>query len=210
VPASPLNFPRLHLNAVLLPDHTVFVSGGSLHQEDTPLARLQGEIYDPATDTWTPAATATVPRLYHSTALLLPDATVVTAGSNPDGGSHVPWDEDPEEEMRLEVFSPPYLFKGPRPAISAAPAQCTYGQSIQIKSPQSANIRWASLLRNCVTTHSFDGSQRLVDLDVTSRNGGVVTATVPQNRNIAPPGWYMLFLVDNSGVPSVASWIRLA
>src|SRR4030095_13627078 len=75
-PVSPLNFPRLHLNAVLLPDHTVFVTGGSLKQEDAPLARLQPEIYDPATDTWTPVATSTVPRLYHSTALLLPDATV--------------------------------------------------------------------------------------------------------------------------------------
>ncbi|HKI13033.1 MAG TPA: galactose oxidase-like domain-containing protein [Candidatus Acidoferrum sp.] len=209
VPASPLNFPRIHLNSVLLPDHTVFVSGGSLKQEDAPMARLQGEIYDPSTDTWTPAATATVPRLYHSTALLLPDATVVTAGSNPDGGSHVIWDDDPNEEMRLEVFSPPYLFRGPRPVISTAPAKCTYGQSIQIKSPQSANIRWASLMRNCVTTHSYDGSQRLVDLDVTSLANGTVTATVPQNPNLAPPGWYMLFLVDNNGVPSVANWILL-
>ena len=210
VPASPLNFPRLHLNSVLLPDHTVFVTGGSLKQEDQPLARLTPEIYDPATDTWTPMAPSTVPRLYHSTAILLPDATVVAAGGNPEGGTHVQWDEDPEEEMRLEVFSPPYLFRGPRPTISDAPALCTYGQVVQIKSPQSANIRWASLIRNCVTTHSFDGSQRLVDLDISSRTGGVVAAQVPQNRNLAPPGWYMLFLVDNNGVPSVASWIRLA
>jgi hypothetical protein len=209
VPAAPLCFPRIHLNSVILPDHTVFVSGGSLKQEDAPMARLQSEIYNPTTNTWTPTASAVVPRLYHSTALLLPDATVVTAGSNPDGGSHVVWDDDPNEEMRLEVFSPPYLFKGPRPVISAAPAQCTYGQSIQIKSPQSANIRWASLLRNCVTTHSFDSNQRLVDLDVTSVQNGIVTATVPQNPNIAPPGWYMLFLVDTNGVPSVASWVRL-
>jgi hypothetical protein len=210
LPAAPLCLPRIHLNSVLLPDHTVFVSGGSLKQEDAPMARLQGEIYDPATNTWTLTAGAVVPRLYHSTALLMPDATVVSAGSNPDGGSHVVWDHDPNEEMRLEVFSPPYLFKGPRPVISDAPAQCTYGQSIQIESPQAANIRWASLMRNCVTTHSFDGSQRLVDLEVTSVANGTVTAAVPHNRNIAPPGWYMLFLVDNSGVPSVASWIRLA
>jgi hypothetical protein len=209
VPASPLNFPRLHLNAVILPDHKVFVTGGSLKQEDQPLARLTPEIYDPATDKWTPMAPSTVPRLYHSTAILLPDATVVTAGGNPEGGKHVQWDDDPEEEMRLEVFSPPYLFSGARPTITAAPAQCTYGQVIQIKSPQSASIRWASLIRNCVTTHSFDGSQRLVDLDISSRTGGVVTAEVPQNPNLAPPGWYMLFLVDNNGIPSVARWIQL-
>jgi hypothetical protein len=210
VPASPLNFPRLHLNAVLLPDRTVFVTGGSLKQEDQPLARLTPEIYDPATDTWTPMAPSTVPRLYHSTAILLPDATVVAAGGNPEGGTHVEWDDDPDEEMRLEVFSPPYLFRGPRPTITAAPAQCTYGQVIQVNSPQSASIRWASLIRNCVTTHSFDGSQRLVDLEISSRAGGVVAAKVPQNRNLAPPGWYMLFLVDNNGVPSVARWIQVA
>jgi hypothetical protein len=209
VPIAPLNFPRLHLNAVLLPDHTVFVTGGSLKQEDQPLARLQPEIYDPATNTWTPMAQSTVPRLYHSTALLLPDGRVVAAGGNPEGGTHVQWDQDPNEEMQLEVFSPPYLFRGPRPPITAAPTQCAHGQTIQIRSPQAANIRWASLVRNCVTTHSFDGSQRLVDLDVVSRNGGVVTATVPRNANIAPPGWYMLFLVDNAGIPSVANWIHL-
>lgn len=209
VPASPLNFARLHLNAVLLPDHTVFVTGGSLKQEDQPLARLIPEVYDPATDTWTPLAPSTVARLYHSTALLMPDATVVTAGGNPEGGTHVQWDDDPEEEMRLEVFHPPYLFRGPRPTITAAPAQCTYGQTIQITSPQASNIKWASLIRNCVTTHSFDTNQRLVDLDILSRDGGVIKAAVTQNPNVAPPGWYMLFLVDNNGVPSVAAWIQL-
>ena len=208
-PAPPLNFPRLHLNAVLLPDRTVFVTGGSLKQEDTPLARLQPEIYDPGTNKWTPMAPSTVPRLYHSTAILLPDARVLSAGGNPEGGAHVQWDQDPEEEMRLEIFSPPYLFRGPRPTITAAPAQCTYGQTIQISSPQPANIRWASLIRNGVTTHSFDGSQRLVDLPISSRAGGI-TATVPQNPNIAPPGWYMLFLTDTNGVPSVASWTQLS
>jgi hypothetical protein len=210
VPASPLNFARLHLNAVLLPDHTVFVTGGSLKQEDQPLARLIPEIYDPATDTWTPMAPSTVPRLYHSTALLLPDGTVVTAGGNPEGGTHVQWDHDPQEEMRLEVFHPPYLFRGQRPTITSAPAQCTHGQTIQITSPHAASTKWASLISNCVTTHSFDSNQRLVDLDIVSHTGGVVKATVPHNRNIAPPGWYMLFLVDNDGVPSVGAWIQLA
>src|SRR5215470_3930501 len=209
VPAAPLNFPRLHLNSVLLPDRTVFVTGCSLKQEDAPLARLQPEIYDPATGTWTPMAASTVPRLYHSTAILLPDATVLSAGGNPDGGDHVEWDHDPNEEMRLEIFSPPYLFRGPRPVISAAPDQCTYGQTISIKSAQAGNIRWASLIRPCVTTHSFDGSQRLVDLEINSRAGGVVSARVPTSPNLTPPGWYMLFLVDNDGIPSMANWIRV-
>lgn len=210
VAAAPLNFPRLHLNAVLLPDRTVFVTGGSLKQEDAPLARLQPEIYDPATDTWTPMASSSVPRLYHSTALLLPDGRVAAAGGNPEGGMHVQWDQDPQEEMRLEIFSPPYLFRGARPTIAAAPAQGTYGDTFTIQSPQAPQIRWASLIASCVTTHSFDNNQRLVDLPIRARGGGTVMAQMPDNPNLAPPGWYMLFLVDNDGVPSIAHWIRIA
>jgi hypothetical protein len=208
--ASPLGLPRLHLNAVLLPDHTVFVGGGSLKQEDEPLARHQAEIYDPRADSWSLMAPATVPRLYHSTALLLPDGRVVAAGGNPEGGSQVPFEPpDPDEEMRLEVFSPPYLFRGARPEITAAPAACGYGDALRIDSPQAAAIRWASLIRNGVTTHSFDSGQRLVDLDIAAQGGGTIEATAPANPNIAPPGWYMLFLVDDDGVPSLASWLHL-
>jgi len=195
---------------VLLPDRTVLVTGGSLKQEDQPLARLQAEIFDPATGSWTPVARSQVPRLYHSTAVLLPDGRVVAAGGNPEGGAHVQWDEDPEEEMRLELYSPPYLFRGPRPTIGAVPTDWTYGQIVAIPSPQAGRLRWAHLMRPCVTTHSFDGSQRLVDLPIASQAGGVVKAGVPQNRNVAPPGWYMLFVVSQEGVPSVASWIQLA
>ncbi|MEY2932477.1 MAG: hypothetical protein RL033_3226 [Pseudomonadota bacterium] len=210
VAAAPLELPRLHLNTILLPDHTVFATGGSLKQEDTPLARLQSEIYDPATDTWTLTAACTVPRLYHSTALLLPDGRVVTAGSNPEAGTHVAWNQDPQEEMRLEVFSPPYLFKGARPTITSAPVEWRYGQKLAIESPQAGGLRWASLIRNCVTTHSYDGSQRLVDLDIVNQAGGTVNVKVTDNPNLAPPGWYMLFLVNSRGVPSVASWIHLS
>src|SRR4051794_13904858 len=200
----------MHLNTVLLPDHTVFVSGGSLKQEDEPLARLQAELYDPTTDTWRLMATAEVPRLYHSTALLLPDARVVAAGGNPEGGHSVPFvPPDPEEEMRLEVFSPPYLFRGARPTISNASEDIGYGETIAIGSPQAGNIRWVTLIRNGVTTHSFDSGQRLVDLDITGRDAGMLRAKVTANRNVAPPGWYMLFLVDQRGVPSVARWVRL-
>ena len=202
---------RLHLNAVLLPDHTVFVSGGSLKQEDEPLSRRQAEIYDPATNRWRLVATASVARLYHSTAALLPDGRVVAAGGNPEGGHSITWEPpDPNEEMQLEIFSPPYLFKGAKPVITAVPAEWNYGQTITITSPAAGNIRWVSLIRSCVTTHSFDCGQRLVDLDIASQGGGVIKATLTQNPNLAPPGWYMLFVVTQQGVPSVASWVHLA
>ena len=210
LPAAPLGLPRLHLNAVLLPDETVFVTGGSLQQETGKLARLQSEIYDPKADRWTLTSPCTIPRLYHSTALLLPDARVVTAGGNPDGGTHVPWNQDPNEEMHIEIFSPPYLFKGPRPLIAAAPQEWKYGTAIQIKSPDAGTLRSACLMRNCVTTHSYDTNQRLVALTITAQGNGNVQVTITNNPNLAPAGWYMLFLVSNAGVPSVAMWVHLA
>jgi hypothetical protein len=210
VAAAPMLLPRLHLNAVLLPDRTVFVTGGSLKQEDEPLARLQAESYDPATGQWQLMATATIPRLYHSTALLLPDGRVVAAGGNPEGGHSVNWDPpDPEEEMRLEVFSPPYLFKGPRPTLGTVPTKWTYRQQISVPTPEATQIRWAHLMKGGVTTHSFDCEQRLVDLPIVSRDAASLRLAVPTNRNLAPPGWYMLFIVDTKGVPSVATWVHL-
>jgi hypothetical protein len=209
--AMPMCLGRMHLNLVLLPDRTVFASGGSLKQESAPLARLQSELFDPATGTWRLMATASVTRLYHSTALLLPDGRVVAAGGNPEGGGSVKWEPpDPDEEMRLELFSPPYLSRGPRPQITAAPDQWNYGRTITIGSPQAGTIKWISLVRNGVTTHSFDNGQRLVDVPIVSQGDGNLRAQLTDNHNLAPPGWYMLFLVDQHGVPSIAKWIRVS
>jgi hypothetical protein len=188
----------------------VFVTGGSLKQEDEPLARLQAETYDPVTGQWQLMAAASIPRLYHSTALLLPDGRVVAAGGNPGGGQSEEWDPpDPEEEMRLEVFSPPYLFKGPRPTIGGVATEWSYGQQVSVPTPQAANIRWAHRMKGGVTTHSFDCEQRLVDLPIVTRTATSLRVALPGIRNLAPPGWYMLFIVDTNGVPSVATWVHL-
>ena len=208
--AAPMNLPRTHVNAVLLPDRTVLVTGGGLARESRLTPTLQSEIYDPATDTWTLVASSKVPRLYHSVALLLPDGRVVVAGVNPAEGNHVEWGKDPlNEEMRLDVYSPPYLFKGPRPVITTVPEEWHYGQTIEISSPQAGSIRWASLIRNGVTTHSFNNGQRLVDLPISALVGSVLRVTLTAEPNIAPPGWYMLFLTDNRGVPSVAHAVHV-
>jgi hypothetical protein len=111
--------------------------------------------------------------------------------------------------MRLEIYSPPYLFKGPRPVIQAAPQEVGYGATITIQTPQAAQIRWVNLIRPGLTTHSFNGEQRLVDVPFTVSAGGL-KATLTDERNLAPPGWYMLFLTDNAGVPSVARWVHLS
>jgi hypothetical protein len=121
----------------------------------------------------------------------------------------VPWDEDPDEEMRIEIFSPPYLSRGARPTIMHAPVECKYGTVVSIQSPDAGSVRFVSLVRNCITTHSYDTNQRLVDAKITSQQNGVVKVELTDNPNLAPTGWYMLFLVSNTGVPSVAHWIHL-
>lgn len=200
--AASLNYARMHCSAVLLPDRTVFVCGGSNHAEDgsTGHAANKAEIYNPATNTWTVAAQASVKRLYHSVALLLPDGRVATAGGNPYRTG---------DELRLEIYSPAYMSQT-RPVITNAPSDVTYGQQFTIQVSQTPDIKWVSLIRPAAPTHSCDTEQRLVDLPINSFSNNTLTVTLTTNSNIATPGYYMLFVTNQSGVPSVASWIKVA
>jgi hypothetical protein len=213
--AMPMSLPRIHLNAVILPDRTVFVSGGAIIHEETgvaPVARLQSEIYDPASGTWRPGAVASVVRMYHSVALLMPDGRVVTASGNPPPYGQAPQWQPPQanEELQIEMYSPPYLFGTTQPVIGQVAAEWLYGHTIGIATPQAADIMWAELIRAGVTTHAFDNSQRLVDLPIAARAPGSLTVNAPAEPAIAPPGWYMLFLVDQNHIPSTATWIHLS
>ena len=198
--AAPLNSARMHHNAVLLPDRTVFVCNGSARGEDISQSTLPAEIYNPVTNTWTVVETPNVSgRVYHSVALLLPDGRVVTAGGNPDRGI---------EERRLEIYSPAYMSQA-RPVIQNAPQSVRYGRRFTLQTPQAENIKWVSLIKPMATTHSCETEQRLVDVPINSKSSDSLTVTLTGNRNLAPPGWYMLFITDNNNVPSVASWIQL-
>ena len=202
VAAPPLNFSRMHHNAVLLPNRTVFVCNGSAQGEDGNQARRTAEIYNPATNTWTLAATSSVTRLYHSVALLLPDGRVISGGGNPARNV---------QERRLEIYSPAYMSQ-PRPVISSSPQTVSYGGTITIGTSLANNvgIKWVSLIKPMATTHGLETDQRLVDLPIQSgRTTTSLRATVTTNRNIATPGWYMLFITDNNNIPSVAKWIQL-
>lgn len=194
--AAPMAFPRMHVSAVLLPDRTVLATGGGQVREDQPV--YAAEIYDPMADDWRTVASASVARLYHSFALLLPDARVLVGGSNP--GDFM--------EHRLEIYSPPYLFRGGRPQIEFAPGEARYGEAIRIETSQATRIASVSLVRPSATTHSRDTEQRLVDVPF-SRTGSSLELLVPGDPLVAPPGWYMLFVVNDRGVPSEAAWIRL-
>jgi Domain of unknown function (DUF1929)/Kelch motif/Galactose oxidase, central domain len=191
-----MHFPRLWANTVLLADGTLLVvGGGTTSYYGGPIRTA--EIYNPATGTWTEMAAQTAPRMYHSTALLLPDGRVLSAGQS--SGKY---------ENTGEIFSPPYLFKGARPLISKAPGTLTYGQAFTVTTPQAASISHVALVKAATVTHSNNFDQRYVNCTFTSR-GGALRVTSPPNANHAPPGWYMLFLVNSTGVPSVASWVKV-
>jgi hypothetical protein len=206
---APLAHARVMPDVVLLPDSTVLATNGSASgfADNMEEPVYETELYDPATDTWTTLATMRVPRLYHATALLLPDARVLTAGTdgtfNPEP-FNIP-------NTRVEIFTPPYLFKGPRPVVENAPAGVAYGQAFAVRCGpgQGASIASAVFMRPGSTTHGVNMDQRAVGLTITARAGDTLTLEAPPLPGIAPPGFYMLFLLNNQGVPSVAKFVHL-
>lgn len=210
-----MSAPRVQLNAILLPDGRVLAEGGSAADEVPDASAKTADLYDPASNTMSSAGTSSFSRLYHSTALLLPDATVASLGSNPgDRGKYL---------ARIEIYTPPYLYDADdrlittdRPQItSVSPSLVGYGSNVDVGFTATSPIRSAVLIRPGSTTHGFDMDQRVIGLCGPSpqppcAGSPTLTLTVPSNANVAPPGFYMLFLVDQSGVPSVAQWIELA
>ncbi len=200
----PMSAPRIQMSAVLLPTGTVLALGGSVQNNTASTASLGADLFDPDSETWSPAGTMLHPRMYHSVALLMPDATVWVAGSNPQEGT---WDNT------MEVYRPAYLFTAggaaaARPTIISAPARIGYGASVQVATPNAADIASVALMRPGSSTHAFNFEQRLVNLAFTA-GSGALTLTAPPTASIAPPGYYMLFLINRAGVPSVAVWVQL-
>ncbi len=197
-----MRYARAFQNSTVLPDGNVLVTGGgtALDGYDVSKGVLTAELWSPATETWQTLSTATYARLYHSTTLLLPDGRVLIAGSGDDGPA--------VNQTRAEIFSPPYLFKGPRPSITTAPTLAQYGSSFAVQTPDAASIASVALIRPGSVTHAFDEDQRFLNLAFTADSGGL-TVQAPANANLAPPGYYMLFLVNSSGIPSTAAFVRL-
>ena len=204
VQAPPMAEARRHHNATLLPDGTILITGGTSAPgfNDGRGAVLGAELFDPDTSTWSTLPSMRIKRVYHSTALLLPDGRVVSAG----GGRPAAFGD--YEHRDAEVYSPAYLFKGPRPAITDAPTSVVSGGTFDVQTPDAADIEKVSLIRLGAVTHSFDMNQRYITLPFAVLPGRL-QLTVPSNPNICPPGHYMLFLVNRSGVPSVAKIVQV-
>jgi len=196
---------RSQMNAVILPSGKILAMGGSVNDEDTGSLSLNADLYDPATKTFSSAGKNVYQRLYHSVALLLPDATVWLTGGNPSRGTYEP---------HMEIYQPAYLFNSSgglatRPTISSAPSSISWGNAFTVQTPDAANISSVVLIRDGAVTHSFNMDQRMVGMSFTAGSGSL-TVTAPPNGNIAPPGYYMLFILNSSGVPSVAKFVQLA
>lgn len=198
--AGVMHTARRQLNATMLPDGTVLVTGGSsgagFNNASAPV--LTAEVWDPAQpaqDSFTELASATRYRGYHSIALLLPDGRVLSSGG--------------DNEPNAEVFSPPYLFKpGSRPVVTSSPSSIVYGESFFVDTPDATSITAVTLVRLSSVTHAFNMNQRFLRLAF-SQAPGRLTVTAPSVAEIAPPGHYMLFVLNTAGVPSIAPIVRL-
>jgi PKD repeat protein len=191
-----MSFPRRRMNLMILADGSVMAIGGTRRSDDVAQAVLEGEIWNPATETWTVVAAMAEARMYHSSAVLLPDGRVVVGGGEASGRLHA------------QVYSPPYLFKGARPTIASAPAIAGYGSTFTVGTPDAASIVSVALLRPSASTHAFDMNQRHVPL-VFTQQSGALTVSAPAGPGVAPPGDYMLVVTNGSGVPSIARWVRV-
>ncbi len=214
-PGPNMSTGRIQMNAILLPDGKVLAEGGSVNNESPDSPGKTADIYDPVSNGMSSAGTAAYSRLYHSTALLLPDATVVSMGSNPGArGSYEP---------AIEIYTPPYLYDSSdhlittkRPQITSQPftAPLAYNTPFQVSYTSSTAISSAVLVRPGSVTHAFNMEQRVIALcgatSPCSALSNTLNLTTPPDGNIAPPGYYMLFLVDSAGVPSVATFIHLS
>jgi galactose oxidase len=206
---DPMNFGRRHLNATVLPDGQVLVTGGTSAGGFNTLSGAvhAAEVWNPKTGHWTQLASNTIDRAYHSISLLMPDGTVLHGAS---GDAAVPGSPDLyPRQTNSELFRPPYLFKGARPTItSLSQSTVAYGAKFTINTPngfQITDVRW---IRLGSVTHAFDANQRANTLAFTT-TATQVRVTAPKNGKLAPPGHYLVFILNRNGVPSTGKVIRV-
>lgn len=206
IPGTPK---RRHLNAVLLPTGDVFVCGGVSddNQPDTS-GVLPAEVFNPATNAWSTRASASVVRNYHSVALLMPDGRVWTAGSNHNAQQSFPNPGVDNRELRIEIYEPWY-FSAARPHLSEVPEELDYGMEFELACPQAANIRRVALIRAGSCTHAFNPDQRYLGLRFAESGASRLRVIAPPDNYIAPPGRYLLFAVDDQGIPSTGTFTHI-
>lgn len=204
--AGKMHRPRVHANGVLLPDGKVAVVGGMSgyghisEMHGVPNAVCEAEMYDPSSNTWTLMAAQQKPRVYHSTAILLPDARVISMGSNP---------RSKMIEKSIEIYSPPYLFRGDRPVILESPERIALGQPFAIRVDQARQSGQVVLMRPEVLTHVTNTDQRLLELEFKIASDQKLEVQGPPTPAHMPRGYCLLFVLNQDGVPSVGKFVKL-
>lgn len=214
---SKMNNRRFMSDAVLLPNGSVLILGGSAmgKADDNSQPVLQPEMFDPETESFTPMAMQSVPRQYHSVAVLLPSGRILSAGSS-GSWPHAPAPldlrhPDTVPQYKVEIFDPPYLLTGdPRPEIYVAPDSITYGATATLTLESDLPITSVMLMRPCAVTHSNDMEQRAMRLEFEMNSSSLLDFDTPQRATWMPPGWYMLFVVNSRGVPSRGHFLHLS
>jgi hypothetical protein len=192
--------------ATVLPDGRVLVTGGSALPNQLVEVNNSAEIWDPDTGQWSVGASGSRPRLYHSFALLLPDASVLVGG----GGAS---DDAPVNNFHAEIYKPPYLFDSDgepaaRPVIASAPSLLETGKRFSV-TLDAAGADRVTLVNTGSSTHGVNLQQRFVELGF-SASGNTLTVDMPARATDTPPGYYLLFVLDSQGVPSRGRIVRVA
>ena len=208
VPISPMHFARSWSTAVTLPTGKVLILGGTQTGNNGGADALYpGEIWDPSTGTWTETAPASAIRVYHSTAILLPDGSVLNAGGGVPG---------PVDNFNGQIYFPPYLFArqgntvvwAQRPSIVGLSAVPGYGTPLGLTLDHPDRIASVSLVSLAAETHSHNTDQRRVSIPFV-QVGATVKTSIPLSASVLPPGYYQLHVVDTGGVPSAGIIIEL-
>jgi hypothetical protein len=204
-------FARRQLNATILADGRVLVTHGTSGAgfNNVTSSIRAAELWNPATESWSTVASEATARTYHSAALLLPDARVLTSGSG-EGGDVL----YENSNFTAQVFTPPYLFNpdgtlAPRPTITSAVSTISYTQPFTVETPEAGSVSRGTLIRLSSVTHAFNQSQLIYPLTFAATGPTTLTSVGPASANLAPPGPYMLFLINGSGVPSVAKMVTV-
>ncbi|WP_155897391.1 RICIN domain-containing protein [Aureimonas ureilytica] len=199
-----MSFGRHWLTGTVLPTGEVLATGGAEGNNATTNVAYAAEIWNPQTGQWRTGASMKIPRLYHSTALLLPDGRILSGGGGAPG---------PVYGNNAEIYSPPYLFAAdgspaPRPTIATEPGTIRLGQTLQVKAGGDRPIARFTMIKTGAVTHGFNTDQRFLEVPFTKTADGYALRITNDGVD-ATPGYYLFFALDDAGVPSVGKMMRI-
>jgi hypothetical protein len=202
-----MKWKRRYFNPVILPTGKIIMFGGTEMNNSPSQAVYEPEMYDPVTNTWEVLPVHQVPRIYHSGALLLQDGRVWTMGTSYGTSAKNGFSAF---DLRTEIYRPPYYFRI-RPEISGSPTVAEYGGNITIQTENAEDIEKVSLVKISTTTHHYNTDQRLIWLQIQPEDttSSSITVKAPINSRLAPPGFYMVHIINSQGVPSKGAMIKV-